>query len=201
MPSAPNLSGLFPEAENSGPWPGWKWVKLGVIILAALLFLLFMIYPLLKRSGFSLKAGTIRAAVVRWFADLGKGLSAFFQAFRERGSQFKMKKIDREKLRRIASELFAGGVTRKEIKRSVSYFARLILWGIESAGVPWKPSLAPGEYCGLLSAALDNFPEKREPVIQCGELFEKALYSGRPLQTEEERDFKNMVQSITGDML
>ena len=204
------LEHLFPQAEAAGPWPGWKWIKYGVIVLAILVFLYFMIHPLLKRH--SLKFRKIRTALTRWLRDLGKGLSAFFSAIRGGhgfGRRNKNYKGDTEKLRRIASELLSGSVRRKNLKPRVNLFARLILWGIETLSVPWKPSIPPGEYCALLAAAITASPEagsqavpggteKAAAVIRCGELFEKALYAPIQLSDEEEREFKNLVERITG---
>jgi hypothetical protein len=206
MPMQRNsLADMFPDTEDTGPWAGWKWIKYGILGLAVFLFLLFMIYPLLKRSGFSLKPTVIRAAIERWLRDLKKGVRAFFAALRDRGSTLKMKKPDPEKLRRIASELSSG--RRKEARRSANLFARIILWGIETIGVAWKPSIPPGEYCALLAAVLEKTaaPEPpaeqvslREAVTRCGELFEKALYALMPLSDAEEKEFRRKVEKITG---
>ena len=194
------LDNLLPQTEQSGPWPGWKYVKYGVIVLAISLFLLFMIYPLIRRS-FSVRGGTLRATLARWFGDLKKGFLAFWSALSGRGLSIRMKKPDREKLRRIATELLSG--KSREVKRSVNLFARLILWGMENHNVNWKPSIAPGEYCGLLAAALraENAENNETPglVLRSGELFEKALYSSGPLSKEEEQDFKRMIEKITGN--
>ena len=163
-----------------------------------------MIYPLLKRQGFSIKAGKIFAAMARWAADLKKSVIAFFTAFREKGSSQKIP--DREKLRRIASELLSGNIRRKDLKQSVNLFARLILWGIETLKVPWKPSLAPGEYCGLMAAAFSVHDLAEDPggkdtakgIIRSAELFEKALYSPRRLSGAEEKEYRSLIKRITG---
>jgi len=199
-PMMMNPSELFPESEMeaAGPWAGWTYIKYGFIAVLVFLFLLFMVYPLLKRSGFSLSLGNIRAAIARWFGDLKRGIHSFLTALTDRGASQKYRP-DSEKLRSIASELLSG-VKKREIKRSVNLFASLILWGVETVGVPWKPSHAPGEYCGILAAALAQ-PAKAEiseSIIHCGELFEKALYSARPLSAGEEGEFKRMVENITG---
>jgi hypothetical protein len=199
-PMMMNPTELFLESKMkaAGPWAGWTYIKYGFIAVLIFLFLLFMVYPLLKRSGFSLSLGKIRAAVVRWFEDLKRSLHFFLTALKDRGVSQKYRP-DSEKLRRIASDLLSG-VKKREIKRSVNLFARLILWGIETMGVPWKPSHAPGEYCGILAAAVaqQDKAEIRENIIHCGELFEKALYSTRPLSAGEEREFKHIVENITG---
>jgi hypothetical protein len=199
-PMMMNLEGLFPKSEEeaAGPWAGWTYIKYGFIAVLVFLFLLFMVYPLLKRSGFSLSLGKIRATIARWFGDLKRGIHFFLTALKDRGVSQKYRP-DSGKLRRIASDLLSG-VKKKEIKRSVNLFARLILWGIETMGVSWKPSHAPGEYCGILAAVVAQQAEVeiRENIIRCGELFEKALYSARPLSAGEEREYKRIVENITG---
>jgi len=223
IPQAPmhrSLADLFPDAEETGPWEGWKYVKYGFIAILIILFLLFMVYPILKRSGFTISLNRIYFAMLRWFRDLKQNLYAFFTALKDRGNS-KMFNPDREKLRRIASELLSGNIKRKEVKRSVNLFARLILWGIETMDVQWKNTHAPGEYCSLLSRAVaqtnplapdssaaenpDNTQEKKpdktqicEDIIRSGELFEKALYSLLPLSAGEEKEFKMKVENITG---
>ena len=205
------MADLFPMEEERGPSPFWNYVKYGFLVLAVCLFLFFMIKPLLERRGFTIKWARIRDALIHWFQELNRGLSAFFAAILDKGSSTKIRKVDQEKLRRIASELLSGGI-RKEVKRSVNLFARLVLWGIETLDIPWKPSIAPGEYCALLAAKTKDPPEVEDPasgenqgkknvprdIIRCGELFEKALYSTRLLSTQEEQDFRRMVKEITG---
>ena len=215
-----NMGRMFPDAGESVPWEGWKWIKYGVMGIAVLLFLWFMIYPLLGRSLSSFRAGKFFAALSKWWKDLKKGLSVLFGAFRNRDAQ--SGNMDPQKLRGIASELIRGKIRRKDIKESVNLFARLILWGIETLGIPWKPSCAPGEYCGLLISAYkqpgpgDAIPEDEgSPATQgspapqggvneiqaairrSGELFEKALYSPRRLSSPEENEFRRLIQSIT----
>jgi hypothetical protein len=197
-PMMMNPAEFFPGMKDSGPWAYWTYIKYGFITVLVFLFLLFMIHPLLKRSGFSFSLGNIRAAIIRWFADLKRGIHSFITAFKDRGASQKYRP-DSEKLRRIASELLSG-VKKREVKRSVNLFARLILWGIETMGVSWKPSHAPGEYCEILAAALvqQAKAEISENIIRCGELFEKALYSAWPLSSGEEKEMKRIVESITG---
>jgi hypothetical protein len=222
-PMMMNPAELFPESEMeaSGPWAGWTYIKYGFIAVLVFLFLLFMIYPLLKRSGFSLSLGKIRSAIARWFGDLKRSIHFFLAALKDRGTSQKYRP-DSRKLRSIASELLSG-VKKREVKRSVNLFARLILWGIETVGVSWRPSHAPGEYCEILAVVVaqraTSAPESppstetahsgetpksiegteiRENIIRSGELFEKALYSARPLSAGEESEFKRIVENITG---
>jgi hypothetical protein len=222
-PMMMNPSQLFPESEmeSAGLWAGWTYIKYGFIAVLVFLFLLFMIYPLLKRSGYSLSLGKIGSAIARWFGELKRNIHFFLTALTDRGVSQKYRP-DSGKLRSIASELLSG-IKKREIKRSVNLFARLILWGIETVGVSWKPSHAPGEYCGILAAAVaqraassPESPPSTETahsgeaskgvdsteicknIIRSGELFEKALYSARPLSAGEEREFKRIVENITG---
>ena len=209
-----NIADMLPDAGETGPWEGWKYVKYGFMALLAFLFLLFMVYPLLKRSGFSLNASKVLVAMRKWLRDLKRSFFSFFTILLDRGNSGKFRP-DEEKLRRIASELLSGGTKRKELKRSVNLFARLILWGIETMGVQWKSSFPPAEYCGLLSRAAalptaansagiikpDNNKEHieiSENIIRSGEIFEKALYSLHPLSAAEEKEFKKIVEDITG---
>jgi hypothetical protein len=89
------------------------------------------------------------------------------------------------------------------MRRSVTLFARLIIWGSDVFQLTWKPSYAPGEYCAILAssaastAALEGASLKKEKIIRCGELFEQALYSAEILSTAEQREFKNLVEEIT----
>ena len=226
MPMPENPGPLLPQTEFTGPWAGWKYVRYGFIALAAILFLFFMVYPLLKRSRFSVKAEKIFAALRRWITDLKKSLLVFFDVMRNQGPGIKLGKPDQAKLRRIASALVPDSIRRRELKHNANLFARLILWGIETAGVAWKPSLAPGEYCVLLAAAYrtvcrnahrdTNSTESNaapdmsaatketidggeigEEIIRSGELFEKALYSPRSLTAGEGKEFASMIQHIT----
>jgi hypothetical protein len=101
---------------------------------------------------------------------------------------------------------------KREIKQSVTLFARLIIWGGEVRQVVWKPSHAPGEYCCLLAASSPQTPETenlgpflepdrlKEAIIHCGELFEKALYSAEVLSDDERGEFKDLVEMITSQV-
>jgi hypothetical protein len=194
---AQNQEPVFPDAGEAAPWAFWKYLRYSFFAVLAFLFLLFMIYPLLRRTGFTIGAVKIRAALARWLRELKRGVSAFFSAFREKSRAVT---ADPEKLRGIASQLFSG-VKRKDA-RSANLFARLILWGIETLAVPWKPSIAPGEYCALLDAALFSLSaaaDVRGAVMRAGELFEKALYSGRRLSGPEEKELRLLVQKAAGE--
>ncbi|AEF82062.1 hypothetical protein [Leadbettera azotonutricia] len=209
MPEMPGLPPEFLEAAaQKEPWPFWDYVKYGLIALAAFLFLWFMVYPLLSRPRSSLGGVSLlekfRRFLVRWFANFGKGLAFFFASIR--GGGVKMGKASESEIRRFADDFLAGysPAKRREMRRSVTLFARLILWGSETLKVSWKASYAPGEFCTLLagkSSAANpgemNSAEKGSAIIRCGELFEKALYAAAPLSADEQEEFKGLVEGIT----
>ena len=201
----PPMAGMMPEMEELEPWAGWQYLRYAVIVIAALLFIYFMIYPILKQSKFTFSLKAVKEAVLQWFSDLKSGIKDFFTALRDRGSTTRIKP-DPEKLRKIASELMSGGMKRKEAKRVAALFARLILWGTDTIGVSWKPSMPPGEFCAHLAAAIKKTDapdaagdqKNTQRIIYCGELFEKALYSLNPLSGAEEKEFRLNVEGITG---
>ena len=212
MPWSRNIENRFPNAGEMIPLEVWKWIRYSAMGAAVFLFLLFMIYPLFKRSVFSFRAGKIYAALSLWVKELRKGIAVLFRVFRKRPAPDR--NFDSRKLRRIASELIPDKARRKDMKKSVNLFARLILWGIETLGVSWKSSCAPGEYCGLLSSAYSRTivaafqtadsermcgaKETCDAINRSGELFEKALYSPRRLPDSEEKEFRQLIDSITG---
>jgi hypothetical protein len=199
----PEMSGMPPEflelGEQKEPWPFWDYVKYGLIALAAFLFLWFMVYPLLSRPRSSLGGmsllETFRRFLVRWFKNISRGLAFFFASLG--GGGIKMAKASGAEIRRFADDFLAGysPAKRREMRRSVTLFARLILWGSETLKVSWKASYAPGEYCLLLAgkAPADSGPA----IIRCGEIFEKALYAANPLSNDEQKEFKRLVEEVT----
>jgi hypothetical protein len=211
MPAAPVMPALPREltdmAEQSEPWPYWDYVKYCMIGLAAVLFIWFMIHPLLSRPRLALGGITpleyVRRFLIRWFSTAGRGLKSFLASLRGGGGRLKTAKPQAAALNRLAGNLLAGysAAKRKEMRRSVTLFARLILWGTEYCGVAWKPSHAPGEFCALLAAALPAAANAASgpALIRCGELFEKALYSALPLPDDEGKEFKRLVEDVTAD--
>jgi hypothetical protein len=190
---------LLELGEPQEPWPFWDYVKYALIALAAFLFLWFMVYPLLSRPRTSLGGMSLlekfRRFLVRWFTNLGRGLAFFFASLR--GGGIKMARASGAEIRRFADDFLAGysPAKRREMRRSVTLFARLILWGSETLQVSWKASYAPGEYCAFLAgkAAVESSPA----IIRCGEIFEKALYAANPLSADEQKEFKEMVEKVT----
>jgi hypothetical protein len=207
--SAPQMPGLPQElmdmAGESKPWPYWDYVKYLMIGIAVFLFLWFMIYPLLSRPRLALGGLSlpeyVRRFLIRWFSVIGRGLMSFLASLREGGGRLKIMKPSAAALNRLAGDLLAGysAAKRREMRRSVTLFARLILWGAEYRKVTWKPSYAPGEFCALLAAAgpAEANAGSGPAVIRCGELFEKALYSALPLSDDERKEFKRLVEEIT----
>jgi hypothetical protein len=127
------------------------------------------------------------AAIVSFFDELKNGKLVS-----------KLKKYDAEEIRRAAETVMGAysPVKKRDIRRSVTLFARLIIWGSEVCNVTWKPVHAPGEYCAILAAA-PNVILLNKGIIRCGEIFEKALYSAEILSDEEYVEFKNLVEEIT----
>jgi hypothetical protein len=200
MPEMPGLPPEFLElGEQQEPWPFWDYVKYGLIALAAFLFLWFMVYPLLSRPRSSLGGISLlekfRRFLVHWFTNLHRSLAFFFSSLK--GGGVKMGKTSETKIRRFTDDFLAGysPAKRREMRRSVTLFARLILWGSETLKVSWKASYAPGEFCAFLAekAAEDS----KSAIIRCGELFEKALYAAEPLSGDEQKEFKELVEKVT----
>jgi hypothetical protein len=195
---------LLAAAEQQEPWPFWDYLKYGLLALAVFLFLWFMVYPLLNRPRLSLGGLSFleyfRRFLCRWFLALGRGIAAFFAAFTAGSGKLKKPGLSGAALRGIAGSILNGysAAKRREMRRSAALFARLILWGSETFKVGWKPSLAPGEYCGILAAAAAVTDAAVGPgIVRAGELFEKALYAARPLSREEGREFRELVERIT----
>ena len=204
LPSfGPALQRFPPEfleelAEVTGPSPFWEWVKYGALILLVFLFLWFMIHPLLGRSrflrGLRFLPGKAASSLLSWLNNLIRGLTLFFKSLREDGWKG-LSSISTEALRSLEDQLLESysPAKKREMRRSISLFARLIYWGSEVLKVPWKPSHAPAEYCGLLAAAAGE----ELGLIRAGDLFEKALYSFGPLSRNERKEFKQLVERIT----
>jgi hypothetical protein len=208
---APQMPGIPQElmgmAEQGEPWPYWDYVKYAMIGAAVFIFLWFMIHPLLSRPRLALGGLSLtqyfRRFLIRWFSARARGISSFFASLREGGSRLKIGRPSPADISRLAGDLLAGysRAKRKDMRRSVNLFARLILWGAAYCKVVWKPSYAPGEFCALLAAAvqakdLAAGPAVGPAVIRCGELFEKALYSDQPLTKDEGEEFKTKIEEI-----
>lgn len=121
----------------------------------------------------------------------------------------KIRKLNTDDINRTA-ETILGSLSpekKRDMRRSATLFARLIIWGSETRSVTWKPSHAPGEYCSILAASPQDavrenetqtfLQQQNEGIIRCGEIFEKALYSAQVLSDAERREFKKLVEEIT----
>ena len=202
-------SGLPPEfAEmigESGPSPFWDYMKYLAIALVAFLFISFMINPLLNRSGLFRGINALpRKAIIflkAWFRALASGFKGFFDSLREGAGG---RKIPNSSVLRGIEESVLDGYSaakKRDIRRSVGLFARLIYWGTDVLHVNWKPSHAPIEYCALLAAAVNgeigNNDEITYSITRAGALFDKALYSAEPLTRPERNEFKALVETVT----
>ncbi|GHV90153.1 hypothetical protein AGMMS50268_06560 [Spirochaetia bacterium] len=198
-------------AEPSPPWPFWNYLRYAAIILLAMGFIWFMINPLLTRSPggkipFRLKLARM---VLQWFSALRRGLAYFFASLRKNDGSIKMRRPGAAAVKTMAADLLAAysRAKKRNMKNSVTLFARLILWGTETLRVSWKPSCGPGEYCVALGLALagsaysntaNDMKKTCGAIIRCGELFEEALYSADALSGEKQREFREMVEMVTG---
>jgi hypothetical protein len=207
------LSAILGPVEASGPSPFWTWFKYGLIIVAAAVFLRFMISPLLDRGKGSAGKMTFRRKLWRmareWFRGVPAGFASLLAFIRNRGTAQKLsrRKPDTEELNRAAGAVLGAysPAKKREIKLSATLFARLIIWGAEVRKLAWKPAHAPGEYCSLLAAMPSEMAPpsevtaslQNEGIIRCGELFEKALYSATVLSEAEREEFKYLVEEIT----
>jgi hypothetical protein len=188
-----------------------------------------MIYPLLNRGKSSDKKlkfhERLWRTIAEWFRGLLTAIASLYVLLKNNKDSRKLK-MNAGEIRRTAEAILNvySRAKRQDMKRSVTLFARLIIWGGEVCNVTWKPSYAPGEYCGILAAstkhvlenslnsALDNahnsslksgsfLKHLNEGIIRCGELFEKALYSAEILSSAEQQEFKNTVDEITATVL
>jgi hypothetical protein len=212
----------LPLPEESAPLdPVLKWLveysavilKYSLIILAVAGFIRFMISPLLNRGKSSAEKLTFREKLIRIIAEWPKALlsalASFFVLLKSGKNLRKLRKHNAEEIRRTAGAILGAysPAKKQDMQRSVTLFARLIIWGGEVRHVAWKPAHAPGEYCGILAVAAEEMPAgspggaslKRinEGIIRCGELFEQALYSAEVLSDAEREEFKALVEEIT----
>jgi hypothetical protein len=187
----------LPLAEFMAKY-GWPFFKFALIAVAATAFIRFMISPLFDRvkSGDKL---TFRQKLVLIIKEWFKGLlNAFKSIYSFLRSNRKTKLIKTEEINRAAANLFEAysPAKKRNMKQSVTLFARLIIWGSRERDVTWRASHAPGEYCGFLAAAVPD-DAKNEGIIRCGGIFEKALYSADGLLEQEQEEFKRLIEEIT----
>jgi hypothetical protein len=196
--------------ENADSWsPNWLTeygpmiLKFALILFAAAAFIMFMISPLLNRgkplSGKLKFHEKLWRIIAEWLKGLLTALSSFYAFLKNNKTARKLNKYNSEEIRRTAATILNAysQAKKRDMQRSVTLFARLIIWGSDVFQLTWKPSYAPGEYCGILAASASALNSIGEGIIRCGELFEKALYSADVLSDTEQREFKNLVDKIT----
>jgi hypothetical protein len=146
--------------------------------------------------------------IVRWFLNLGPALGRLFSRLGGGDGSVRMGRLDGGRIDSMAADLLAAysPAKKRDMRGSVTLFARLIVWGTEPRGVSWKPSAAPGEDCARLSNAVSSGAAPAEDgadagtlapaILRCGELFEEAIYSPRILSKEERLEFKELIEKI-----
>jgi ABC-type multidrug transport system fused ATPase/permease subunit len=186
--------------ENYKPSPFWDYIQYAALALLIIGFLWFMVKPLLTRSDKDAPfLKRLKRLLAEWFNTMKAAVASFIASFRH-DAGIRLAKTSAEAIRRLETSLLEGysAAKRRDIKRSVSLFVRLIVWGSEACQVSWKPSRAPGEYCAILAAAAAPlFPQLQFPILRCGDLFERALYAKEPLSEEEREEFAARVEEIT----
>jgi hypothetical protein len=200
-------------AEESEPWPFWDYLPYIALTLVIAVFLWFMVKPL-----FGLRAGPGKIPLGLRLLRLARGgLAAVKAAFRGflsslRSGGARRVPLAEAELRNVTEDLLAAWSTarKRELRRSLGLFARLILWGNQRYGLSWKPSLGPGEFCALLAEKAARGEEApsgelsgAEPalaarILRCGDIFEAALYGPRLPDEERRREFRLLVEDITG---
>jgi hypothetical protein len=208
----------FLEIEQAEPWPFWEYLPYIVLAVIGALFLWFMVKPLFSlrggRAPFVIRLGRL---IREGFRSLRLGLRNFFASLR--GGTGARIRIPDEKVQNLAGDLLAlwSGARRRELRQSLSLFARLILWGDRQYQAAWKPSMGPGEFCALLARRARLSSPQPPPgaetpgegeaaretelpgeILRCGEIFEEALYGPRPPDRETRREFRRLVEKITG---
>jgi hypothetical protein len=195
----------FEDIPSSPVWEliskyGLVVIKYILIILAAAIFIRFMISPFLNRGEefqkLSLRKKLLHI-ITEWYRGMIDAFSSFFFHLKK-DKVMKLKKINADIINSTAQTILGAysPVKKRDIRRSLTLFARLIIWGSEVWNVKWKPSHAPGEYCSILAAAIPA-DIQNEGIIRCGVLFEKALYSAEVLSDTERKEFKFLVKKIT----
>jgi hypothetical protein len=248
--------------EETKPWPIWDYLPHAALTLAIAVFLWFMIKPLFsldRRTGKLPLILRLARLFLGGFAGLRRALKNFLASLRG-GAGIRIRGPD-EKFRNMTEELLGAWskARKRELRQSLSLFARLILWGSREHHTPWKPSMGPGEYCALLASAVNetapntgqldtnheggslpprphsgsasvagspplrgNGPEPGKEaapvppqrpldsaapsagktaaasILRCGAIFEESLYGPRLPGKKTQREFRRLVEEITG---
>ncbi|MDR1072366.1 MAG: hypothetical protein LBL45_01645 [Treponema sp.] len=207
--------------KETEPWPFWNYLFYIALTLIIAAFLGFMVKPL-----FTIKASSGKIPfllkVIRLFRSglfgLKRALRNFFGSLgRSPATRISVSDGD---LQSVTDDLMSAWskARRRELRQSLSLFARLILWGERNCHTSWKPSMGPGEFCALLASATTRTslgsdhegrilvsampPPGQSPVtslaiLRCGEIFEEALYGPGPPDKETQREFRRLVEDIT----
>jgi hypothetical protein len=218
-PVIPDIAG-----EIQGPSLFFKLLQYAFLAALAAGFLWFMLSPLLKIfKGSKLSFRKKLSVIIReWIKGVINAFNSFVAFIRNERIKQKLHAPSEEEIRRAAQNIFGAysHAKKRDMRHSVTLFARLIIWGGEVRQVIWKPSHAPAEYCALLAASppldksalcetdatADSMPDESSEtdiviapsaaIIRCGGIFEKALYSAEVLSDEERNEFSDLVEKI-----
>jgi hypothetical protein len=157
----------FLDIEPSEPWPLWDYLPYIALAAAVAAFLWFMIKPLFslnRRQGTDPLLFRLARLFLGGFSGLRGALKHFLAALRS-GSGIRLR-IPAEKIQDMTEELMGAWTKarKRELRQSLSLFARLILWGERRRA--WKPSMGPGEYCALLASSLTESAHEKDPKIE-----------------------------------
>ena len=197
------------KRDNGGLFPFWDWFRYAAVTAAAFLFIWFMISPLLRRSIMFKRFSSLPVRILYffrgWFKAFSDGIFYFIKSLFEGAAGRKIRGETGEAIKRLEESLLAAysRAKQRELKKSITLFARLIYWGEKTLFIKWKPSYAPIEYCALLADAVSKCIEadekeniKGEKIMRAGELFEKALYSYNTLSGAERDEFRTLIAVI-----
>ncbi|MDR1220919.1 MAG: DUF4129 domain-containing protein [Treponema sp.] len=207
--------------EETEPWPFWNYLLYIALTLIIAAFLWFMVKPL-----FTIKASSGKIPfLLKVFRLVRSGLFGLKRALRNffgclgRSPATQISVSDGD-LQSVTEDIMSAWskTRRRELRQSLSLFARLILWGERNCHTSWKPSMGPGEFCDLLASAATRTspgadhekgsiasampPPGQSPgislaILRCGEIFEEALYGPGPPDKETQREFRRLVKDIT----
>lgn len=198
------LSKMLSEMDNN--YPGidlsWFWLAMKIIGITALslLFIGFLIRPLLKKNLWSsIRKGRIidffRRGIINILTSLRNLIVDFFRSLRlrERLIPSTIGRRDREgKGKKISlSKSIAHGKKKREMRMVEREFIRLLKWG-RRHGVPWYGEL-PQEYTERLSG---KFPTLTDTLDMFVFILEESLFSTHLISSKKLHSFRRALEKV-----